>query len=121
MQRRRHLAVTKRSLEKENALALVPAVTAPIDEPRTHGVLLASVLLALPGVIAARGSAGSLILAFSAITAAMLIERRPRAALRISEVTRPAVTPSVQLRSGPCARWELVERDGRSSLEVHWR
>ena len=102
-------------------MALVPAVTAPIDEPRTHGVLLASVLLALPGVIAARGSAGSLILAFSAITAALLIERRPRAALRISEVTRPAMPTAVQLRSGPCARWELVERDGRSSLEVHWR
>src|SRR5215831_19501541 len=107
-----HLAVTKRSLKKENSVPLVPAVNAPIAEPRTHGVLLASVLLALPGVIAARGSAGSLILAFSAITAAMLIERRPRAAVRISEVTRPAMPTAVQLRSGPRVRWELVERDG---------
>jgi hypothetical protein len=121
MQRPRHLAVTKRSPKKENAVALVPAVTAPVDEPRTHGVLLASVLLALPGVIAARGSAGSLILAFSAITAALLIERRPRAALRISEVTRPAMPTAIQLRSGPRARWELVERDGHASLEMHWR
>jgi hypothetical protein len=106
---------------KENAVALVRAVSAPIDEPRTHGVLLASVLLVLPGVIAARGSAGSLILAFSAIVAAVLVERRPRAALRISEVSRPAVPASLQLRTGPRARWELVERDGHSSLEMHWR
>lgn len=102
-------------------MALVRAVSAPIDEPRTHGVLLASVLLVLPGVIAARGSAGSLILAFSAIVAAVLVERRPRAALRISEVSRPAVPASLQLRTGPRARWELVERDGHSSLEMHWR
>src|SRR5215467_10636853 len=115
MQRRRHLAVTKRSLKKENAVALVPAVTAPVDEPRTHGVLLASVLLALPGVIAARGSAGSLILAFSAITAAVLIERRPRAAVRISEVTRPAmptVHPGILLSaSASRARRPLFARD----------
>src|SRR5262252_9480191 len=99
MQRPRHLTVTKRSPMKENAVALVRAVTAPIEEPRTHGVLLASVLLALPGVIAARGSAGSLILAVSAIAAAVLVERRrPRAALRISEVSRPTVPGSLPLR-----------------------
>ena len=102
-------------------MALVPAVTTPIAEPRTHGVLLASVLLALPGVIVSRGSAGSLVLAFCAMAAAVLVERRPRAALRFPEVSRPAVPPLVQLRSGPRARWELVERDGRSSLEMHWR
>ena len=72
MQRPRHLAVTERSLMKESAVALVRAVPGPIDEPRSHGVLLASVLLALPGVVAARGSAGSLILAFSAIAACIL-------------------------------------------------
>jgi len=89
--------------------------------PRARGLVLASVVLALPGVIAARASAGSLLLAISVLVAAALLERRPRATLRLAEVSRPSVPSPVRPRGGPQARWEVVERDGRRSLVMHWR
>ena len=102
-------------------MAQLRAVAQPSGETHSHGLVLASIVLALPGVIAARASAGSLLIAVSALVAAAFLERRPRASLRIAEVSRATVSTPVLVRSGPRARWELVERNGRSSLEMHWR
>jgi hypothetical protein len=106
---------------KEDAVAQVRAVTSPAAESRARGVVLASAVLVLPGVIALRASAGSLLVALLGLAAAVFLERCPRASLRITEVSRPAVPSPVRLGSGPQARWELVERDGRRSLVMHWR
>jgi hypothetical protein len=99
---------------------LLSALVSIVSDPRIRGVVLGSVVLVAPAVIAAGASAGSILLALFAITAAVFLERRPRATRRISQVTRLAPVPA-RLRAGPQARWELVEREGRSSLVMRWR
>jgi hypothetical protein len=105
---------------------LSAVVLSRITEPRTGGVALSSALLAVPALIAGHPRAGALLLAISAITAAVLLERRAHAAPRVREVSRLSLVSSAPspergpARVGPQARWELVERDGQRSLSMRW-
>lgn len=104
---------------------LSAAIFSRLSEPRTGGVALSSALLAVPALIAGHPRAGALLLAVSAITAAVLLERRARAVPHVREVSRLSlVSPAIRERPpshvGPKARWEVVERDGQRSLSMRW-
>ena len=105
---------------------LSAVVLSRITEPRTGGVALSSALLAVPALIAGHPRAGALLLAISAITAAVLLERRAHAVPRAREASRLSLVSSAPVRErrpahvGPQARWEVVERDGQRSLSMRW-
>jgi len=98
--------------------AFLPRTTAP----RSGGVVLASAVLALPGLVVARPGAGMLLLALSLVAAAALLEGRrrappsPREAPRLALVATPARAAGVR----PSVRWEVVERDGHRGLSMRW-
>jgi hypothetical protein len=105
---------------------LSAAIFSRLSEPRTGGVALSSALLAVPALIAGHPRAGALLLAVSAITAAVFLERRAHAAPHAREVSRLSLVSSPPIRErrpsqvGPQARWEVVERDGQRSLSMRW-
>jgi hypothetical protein len=105
---------------------LSAVVLSRLTEPRTGGVALSSALLAVPALIAGHPRAGALLLAISAITAAVLLERRVHAAPQAREASRLSLVSSAPSREhrpahgGPQARWEVVERDGQRSLSMRW-
>lgn len=81
---------------------------------------VSAALLAVPLVVAHPGAA-ALLLAASLVGAVVFLEGRSRTVPR--EVPRHA--PGLAVVRVPSARvsarWELVERDGRRSLELRWR
>lgn len=85
-----------------------------------RSAFVSAALLAVPLVVAHPGAA-AVLLAASLAGAIALLEGRSRTVPR--EVPRhvPALA-LVRTRSAQAsARWELVERDGRQSLELRWR
>jgi hypothetical protein len=105
----------------------LPAVIfSRLSEPRTGGVALSSALLAVPALIAGHPRAGALLLAISAITVVVLLERRAHAmphtreASRLSLVSSPPIHERRPTHVGPQVRWEVVERDGQRSLSMRW-
>ncbi len=105
---------------------LPTAIFSRLSETRTGGVALSSALLAVPALIAGHPGSGALLLAVSAITAAVLLERRAHAVPHAREVSRLSLVSSPPIRErrpsqvGPQARWEVVERDGQRSLSMRW-
>jgi len=105
---------------------LSAVVLSRISEPRGVGVALSSALLAVPALVAGHPRAGALLLAVSAITAAVLLERRAHSAPHAREDSRLSLVPVSAVRERrptqgcPQARWELVERDGQRSLSMRW-
>ena len=105
---------------------LSAAIFSRLSEPRTGGVALSSALLAVPALIAGHQRAGALLLAVSAITAVVLLERRAhgvphaREAARLSLVSSSPAPERRPAHVGPRARWEVVERDGQRSLSMRW-
>lgn len=89
---------------------------------RNHAVALASALLAVPLLIA-HPAVATLLLSASFIGVAVLLERWPVAGTVAREVGRQSPAPALVRPRSPraCSRWELVERDGRRSLEMRWR
>ncbi|HEY1417638.1 MAG TPA: hypothetical protein VGF41_07015 [Myxococcaceae bacterium] len=102
------------------------AIFSRLSEPRTGGVALSSALLAVPALIAGHPRAGALLLAVSAFTAVVLLERRAHAVPHAREASRLSLVSSSPVRErrparvGPQARWEVVERDGQRSLSMRW-
>ena len=96
------------------------------SESRVGGIALSTALLALPALVAGHARAGAILLAVSAVAAAVFVERRAHAPTRarqlparpLSLVTPPAGTRRVH--TGPQLRWEMVERDGQRSLSMRW-
>lgn len=88
---------------------------------RSRGIALSSALLAVPLLVAHPGAA-TLLLAASVVGAAAFLERRPSTVSPVRAVPRQA--PGLALVRAPsaraCARWELVERDGRRFLVMRW-
>jgi hypothetical protein len=96
------------------------------SESRAGGFALSTALLALPALVAGNARAGGVLLALSVVATAVFLERRTQAPGRAREIPSRALSlvPSVPTRRAghpsPCARWELVERDGRRSLSMRW-
>jgi hypothetical protein len=105
---------------------LSAVILSRFTEPRGAGVALSSALLAVPALVAGHPRAGALLLAVSAITAAVLLERRAHAVPHAREASRLSLVSATPVRERrpaqgcPQARWELVERDGRRSLSMRW-
>jgi hypothetical protein len=95
------------------------------SQPRAGGIALSSALLAVPAV-AAFHLPGGILLAAAVLATALVFERRAQVAQRSLEpsrrgltlVRRPARTHPAHVP--PRAHWEIVERDGRRSLSMHW-
>lgn len=98
------------------------ALASSASESRTGGVVLSSVLLAVPALLVAHAGAGAILLVASLVLGTALLEGRTRAAPGLREVTRLApVGARVRVTSAHVrARWEVVERDGRRSLSMRW-
>jgi hypothetical protein len=98
-----------------------------LSESRTGGVAVSSALLAVPALVGGHVHAGAVLLAVSAVAAAVFLERRTQASAGVRElrVTRLAVVPSTSVARRPLAvpraHWEMVERDGRHCLSMRWR
>ena len=98
-----------------------------LSESRTGGFAVSSALLAVPALVGGHARAGAVLLAASAVAAAVFLERRSQASAGVREprASRLALvpSPSVVRRSHavPRAHWEMVERDGRRSLSMRWR
>ncbi|HSP19342.1 MAG TPA: hypothetical protein VLQ79_07505 [Myxococcaceae bacterium] len=78
--------------------------------------------LAVPLLVAQPGAA-TLLLAASVLGAAVFLERRP-SSVSVSRRLHgglAALAPVRPRTPQACARWELVERDGRRALEMRWR
>lgn len=96
------------------------------SESRAGGFALSTALLALPALIVGNARASGVLLALSVVATAVFLERRTRAPAGVRElVARPlGVVSSAPARRAaspaPCARWELVERDGQRSLSMRW-
>ncbi len=104
---RRHVAVTWRSHEGESwCFSGLPSCP-----PR---------LLAVPLVVTHPG-AGAVLLAASLAGAVAFFEGRSRTVPREAPRHAPALALVRARSSRASARWELVERDGRRSLELRWR
>lgn len=103
----------------------LPSSLSYSSEPRAGGIALSSALLAVP-VVAAFHLPGGIMLAAAVLATVLVVERRAQAAQRSLErsrrgltlVRRPARTLPVHVP--PQAHWEIVERDGRRSLSMHW-
>ena len=97
-----------------------------LSESRTGGIAVSSAVLAVPALVAGHAGAGVALLAASVVAAAVFLERRAHAPVRVrARGARPlSLVPSpVASRrtvAGPQARWEVVERDGRRSLSMRW-
>ena len=119
--RDRHTTVTESSTDVE----LPPFLR--LSESRSRGFAVSTALLAVPALVGGHARAGALLLAASAVAAAVFLERRTQASLGVRELgaSRLALvrSPSVdrRQRAVPRAHWELVERDGRRSLSMRWR
>jgi len=96
------------------------------SESRAGGFALSTALLALPALVAGNARAGGVLLALSVVATAVFLERRTHARAGVRELAvRPlglvsSVPPRRSGNPAPCARWELVERDGRRSLSMRW-
>jgi hypothetical protein len=95
------------------------------SESRAGGFALSTALLALPALVAGNARAGGVLLALSVVATAVFLERRTQRSVHAREVPRTlSLVPSAPARRAghptPCARWELVERDGRRSLSMRW-
>lgn len=98
-----------------------------LSESRTGGFAVSSALLAVPALVGGHAGAGAVLLAASAVAAAVFLERRTQGSpgIRAHAASRLALVPSPSAsrrpRAVPRAHWELVERDGRRSLSMRWR
>ena len=98
-----------------------------ISESRTGRFAVSSALLAVPALVGGHARAGAVLLAASAVAAAVFLERRTQASGGVRELgaSRLALVPSPSAGRRPLAvpraRWELIERDGRRSLSMRWR
>ncbi len=85
-----------------------------------RSAFVSAALLAVPLVVARPGAA-AVLLAASLVGAVAFLEGRGRTVARET----PRQAPGLALVRAPSARvsarWELVERDGRRSLELRWR
>ena len=93
------------------------------SESRVGGFALSTALLAIPALVAGQAHAGAILLAASAIAAAVFVERRSHAPSRSRELparTLSLVPSASPARTTPRARWEVVERDGQRSLSMRW-
>ena len=93
------------------------------SESRAGGIALSTALLAIPALVGGQARAGAILLAASAIAAAVFVERRTHAPARARELPARtlSVVPSARpARTTPRARWEVVERDGQRSLSMRW-
>jgi hypothetical protein len=93
------------------------------SESRAGGFALSTVLLAIPALVAGQARAGAILLAASAIAAAVFVERRTHSPSRSRALPARtlSVVPSARpARPMPRARWEVVERDGQRSLSMRW-
>lgn len=85
-----------------------------------RSAFVSAALLAVPLVVAHPGAA-AVLLAASLAGAVAFLEGRSRMVPREAPRHAPALA-LVRARSAQAsARWELVERDGRQSLELRWR
>ena len=97
-----------------------------LSESRTGGIAVSSAVLAVPALVAGHARAGVALLAASVVAAAVFLERRAHAPVRVRAPAArslslvPSPSPSRRTVAGPQARWELVERDGRRSLSMRW-
>jgi len=121
------MAVTQRSQNRAPTVDLPSFLLSRLSEARTGGFAVSSALLALPAIVGGHARAGAVLLAASAVAAAVFLERRTQApaGVRALGASRLALLPSPSVGrrppAGPQARWELVERDGRRSLSMRWR
>ena len=93
------------------------------SESRAGGIALSTAVLAIPALVAGQARAGVILLAASAIAAAVFVERRTHAPTRSRALparTLSLVPSARPARTTPRARWEVVERDGQRSLSMRW-
>ena len=103
----------------------LPSFLSYAAEPRGGGIALSSALMAVPAV-AAFHLPGGMLLAAAVVATTVFLEQRAHLADRRLELSRrgrpaPRTARSRPPHLPPQARWELVERDGRSSLTMRWR
>src|SRR5262249_47182233 len=117
--RGRHETVT----EIGAAVNLPSFILPHASESRAGGFALSTALLALPVLVAGHARAGIVLLAASAVAAAVFVERRTQAPSRSRQLSARSLSlvPSARpARTTPKARWEVVERDGQRSLSMRW-
>ena len=81
---------------------------------------LSAALLAVPLVVAHPGAA-AVLLGASLLGAVVVLEGRSRTVPREAPRHAPDLALVRVHSARVSARWELVERDGRQSLELRWR
>ncbi len=88
----------------------------------SSGAALGSALLALPALVAGHAGLTATFLAAMMIAGLAVLERSRQP---VAPTRRPTPSvPALRLVRGGApvrARWEVVDRDGRRALVMHWR